>query len=99
MNRHGVSGGEGLKTSGDTVAPPACLLMAFESKALAEHGESDMADPEEKREVQIGKDILAILAALEKTVGQKIEFNHIETLATELIRMHGSSITEESKSA
>lgn len=77
------------------------------SLGLEHSGETDMADPEEKREVAIGKQILQLCAAGEKgeeTIADKghpfrygksvSTYDQISALAEELIRMHGSSITE-----
>lgn len=64
--------------------------------------ETDMDDPEEKREVQIGKQILKLCAEGEKNGGMisvkgysVSSYDKIAKLAEELIRMHGVSITNE----
>ena len=57
-----------------------------------EHDESDMSNPEENREVQIGKAIVEICKANQQTKGfseiQQLGFSEIEQLANELIQIH-----------
>ena len=88
--------------------PVEVFLRNMKARGLREHsGENDMADPEEKREVAIGKQILQLCAQGEKgeeTIADKghpfrygksvSTYDQISALAEELIRMHGSSITE-----
>lgn len=53
------------------------------------HGESDMSNPEEKREVQIGNEILHLLAAIRVNKnGPESDLRKIEALAKELIALH-----------
>lgn len=49
-----------------------------------EHDETDMSNPEENREVQIGKAIIEICEANQQIEG----FNDIKQLANELIQIH-----------
>ena len=81
------------------------FLKNMKARGLREHaGENNMADPEEKREVAIGKQILQLCAQGEKDGGyvsvkgySVSSYDKIAKLAEELIRMHGSSITETKK--
>ena len=55
------------------------------------HDETDMSKPEEKREVQIGKEIERLVRATnvpDKTV-ENDNLNKILELAIELVKMHG----------
>lgn len=53
--------------------------------------ETDAANPEEKREVQIGNEILSLLAAARVNQnGMESDLIKIERLARELIQMHGT---------
>jgi hypothetical protein len=64
---------------------------------LREHGEEIngfRSQPEEKREVQIGKEILENINSLIDTVGEgNPHLSKIDELAVELLVMHGASIT------
>lgn len=61
---------------------------------LKEHDETNMNNPEEKREVQIGKEIKSLYdICVQNTTNDEIllqSLNRINELATELIRMHGA---------
>ena len=75
--------------------PVDVFISNFQKRGLREHDETNMRDPEEKREVKIGKQILQLCANGEKIAGtNKTTYNQISILAEELIRMHGVSITE-----
>jgi hypothetical protein len=56
-----------------------------------EHGESDMSNPEEKREVVIGKELLQIVEKLYPHIPREFmhQFMKIKLLASELVRIHG----------
>lgn len=59
---------------------------------VTEHDETDMNNPEEKREVQIGKEIISKTQHLVQYIPQE-EWaklvTPIQALAKELIKMHG----------
>jgi hypothetical protein len=55
------------------------------------HDESDMSNPAEKREVQIGKEILQALENINASSGSGSLLEDIRKLATELIQMHSGS--------
>jgi hypothetical protein len=57
---------------------------------VEEHDESDMNNPEEKREVEIGKEILALCKKADYTSvgGTPEQQRKIELLAQELIKIH-----------
>lgn len=57
--------------------------MAKQSSEEMPHDETDMSNPEETREVQIGKEILKLCQ------GTDVNFPEIAELAKELIQMHG----------
>ena len=64
------------------------MWLAWEQKAqkegtMEEHGEGDMSNPEEKREVEIGREIISLC----HTDGYPKE--QIEKLANELLSIHG----------
>lgn len=74
-----------------------------------DHDETDMSNPEEKREVQIGKEILTLSDKLRSAVGDTPDdperedelyklFTGVEKLAEELIKMHGQG-TDSTKTA
>ena len=56
-----------------------------------EHDETDMSNPEERKEVQIGKKIVDLCKAAHKAGHHFEEEGEIEKLANELIRMHQAS--------
>ena len=67
-------------------------------RLYVEHDETNMANPEEKREVQIGKKILAICKqAAESGNRFEKEGGELEKLAKELIEMHGQEIEPDDK--
>jgi len=53
------------------------------------HDETDMSNTEEKREVQIGKEIINLTGHLQK--GGLTQLSQIRKLAQELIQMHGGN--------
>lgn len=56
-----------------------------------EHDETDMTNPEESREVQIGKGILANIKKIQTQGYDQHIMTAIERLATDLIQMHTKS--------
>lgn len=63
---------------------------------LGEHDETDMADSEEAREVQIGKQILRLVhSSREDPVVCEPHLDEIETLARELVSMHTPKTAED----
>ena len=55
-----------------------------------EHGESDMSNPEENREVQIGRQIINLLQGKKGTIEDyRKQIQQAIELAEELIKMHG----------
>ena len=58
-------------------------------KKTEEHPENDMSNPEEAREVQIGKEIIAALENLNAASTSGGLIAQIRKLAEELIQMHG----------
>lgn len=57
---------------------------------VTEHDETDMNNPEEKREVTIAKAILSYLVAYEnENINEELCLSGIKKLAQELLRMHG----------
>ena len=65
--------------------------LAKRSSDEPSHDETDMSNPEEKREVQIGKALLTIAAHENKRVlpGGTNSWEKVQKLAQELIQMHG----------
>jgi len=65
--------------------------LAKRSSEEPVHDEADTNNSEEKREVQIGEEILQCLVKISQPRGQgeQFAFEKIRELATELIKMHG----------
>ena len=55
---------------------------------VEEHDETNMNNPEEKREVQIGNEILKLISGMVPANGQTGKYLQVEKLAKELIDMH-----------
>jgi hypothetical protein len=54
------------------------------------HGETDMSNPEEKREVQIANEILAVIKSPGMDRAMETEKGKLQQLAQELLKMHGA---------
>lgn len=70
------------------------------AEVVAEHSETDMSNPEEKREVQIGKDVLRKIKQIHRFKGQTFhgdwtQLKEIAKLMRELITMHGQKAPKE----
>jgi hypothetical protein len=62
-----------------------------EESPEGEHGETDMKNPEEEREVQIGRQIIHLLQGKKGTVEDyRKQIQQAIELAEELIEMHGA---------
>ena len=67
-------------------------MNAALKKVIGEdHGEVDIANPEEAREVQIGTAILSALDEMSATMEPGSPLDTIRLLAEELIEMHGGT--------
>ena len=59
---------------------------------VSEHGETDTSNPEEKREVQIGRQIINLLQGKKGTIEDyRKQIQQAVELAEELIEMHGAT--------
>ena len=74
------------------VAPP----QMSEGEEGADHSEADMGNPEEKREVVIGKEIARLLQSRKGTVEDyREQIQQAVKLAEELIKMHSEESEDE----
>ena len=63
--------------------------MFVKKEVDAGHSETDMSNPEERREVQIGKEILLVIDSPGMDRAMESEKGKLRKLAEELIQMHG----------
>jgi hypothetical protein len=60
-------------------------------QVLGIHDETDIGNPEEKREVQIGREMIAAIDLLPPLVANDVSMRNLKGLANELIAMHQRS--------
>jgi len=66
------------------------LAALYFTQVLNEHDEKDLSNPEERKEVTIGKKILNLIQTCESSdVSYKDTLEEIKKEATALLKMHG----------
>jgi len=73
---------------GDQVDPGPETPPNVPIETVPAHGEADMANPEERREVEIGNELLKQFQYLEGSVLKGRELEELKKLANELLTMH-----------
>lgn len=67
--------------------------LIFEAYQGKNHDETDMSNPSEKREVEIGKQIIHYANQVSgRSPAEQACLSQIDQLANELIKMHGSKL-------